>query len=659
MCPVWQESHLDNSGLCTCGSVVGGRFAVFTRKLNGFSGRLNLALLASLLTLAALVGIGGDVARAGERAQRVLILYPYSNLFPISVIAGEAARKRMSQRSPESFEFYSDFLDLGRFSGEAHEARTARYLIDKYRDRKPDVVIVLGPQSLRFTIKYQADLGFDVPIIFCCTSRARLAAFNPPNNVTGIISEFDSTKTLALAQRLKPDARHVVVVAGATEFDQQSAQIARHQLAAYDEKYDMKYLVGLRHEDLIEELKRLPRDTIIILLTMFADSTGRLFVPFEVVQEITTAAASPVYTPYETYLGRGVVGGRMDSVERIGSEVADLAVDTLAGVSPSSLIPRVTDGSADQVDWRQLKRWKLSESSLLPDTQVHFREFSLWQQYRWQISAIFAAVLAQAAVIAWLYLEQRRRRVAERESRRRLLEVIHLNRAATASGLSASVSHELNQPLAAIQSYAEAALLYLKTNPPDLERVAQILGNIGQDTQRAADIIRHFRALFRRPDALELQEFDLNDVVRDTLRILDSEALKRGVTLNVRHAEGALPVRADQIHLQQVVLNLVVNGMDAMQNCSPGDGKMSIQTAVVGESVIEVSVTDSGAGIPNDKLNEIFDAFYTTKRQGTGLGLSIARTIIETYGGKISAENGSGGGAVFRFTLPLCNELVE
>ena len=563
MCPVWQESYLVNNGPCTCGSVGGGRFAVFTRKLNGFSRRSNLAFLASLLALAALVGIGGDVARASERPRRVLMLYPYSNLFPISVIAGEAARKRMSQRSRESLEFYSDFLDLGRFSGEAHETRTARYLIDKYRDRKPDVVIVLGPQSLRFTIKYQADLGFDVPIIFCCTSRARLAAFNPPNNVTGIISEF--AKTLALAQRLQPEARHVVVVAGATEFDQRSAQIARHQLAAYDQKYDTKYLVGLRHEDLIEELKRLPRDTIIILLTMFADNTGRLFIPIDVVQEITTAAAAPVYTPYETYLGRGIVGGRMDSFERIGSEVADLAVDTLAGASPSSLIPRATDGSADQVDWRQLKRWKLSESSLPQDTQVHFREFSLWQEYRWQIIAIFAAVLAQAAVIAWLYLEHRRRRVAERELRRRLLEVIHLNRAATASGLSASVSHELNQPLGAIQSSAEAALLYLKTNPPDLERVAQILGNIGQDTQRAADIIRHFRALFRRTDALELQEFDLSDVVRDTLRILDSEALKRGVTLNVLHAEGALPVRADQIHLQQVVLNLVMNGMDAMQ----------------------------------------------------------------------------------------------
>jgi hypothetical protein len=248
----------------------------------------------------------------------------------VSVITGEAARNRMNKRSQETLEHYSDFLDIGRFSGEAYEKRTASYLVDKYRDRKPDVVLVLGPQSLRFTLKYQAELGFDVPIIFCCTSRARLAAFKPTDNVTGIISEFDLTKTLALAQRLQPGATDIVVVAGASEFDKQFAQIARSQLATYEQKYNTKYLVGLRHDDLMEELKHLPRDTIVILLSMFADNTGRLFISHEIVQEITDAATAPVYAPYETYLGRGVVGGNMDSFER-DSEGAEGRIAVPAG----------------------------------------------------------------------------------------------------------------------------------------------------------------------------------------------------------------------------------------------------------------------------------------------------------------------------------------
>jgi len=151
----------------------------------------------------------------------------------------------------------------------------------------------------------------------------------------------------------------------------------------------------------------------------------------------------------------------------------------------------------------------------------------------------------------------------------------------------------------------------------------------------------------------ELREFDLNDVVLDALRILEPEALKRGVTLNREQAETSLHVRADQVHLQQVFLNLVINGMDAVQNRTPGDGNISIQTALLGESAVEVSISDSGVGIPKDKLNQVFDAFYTTKQEGTGLGLSIARKIVETYGGRIWAENRPGGGAIFRFTLPL------
>jgi signal transduction histidine kinase len=164
--------------------------------------------------------------------------------------------------------------------------------------------------------------------------------------------------------------------------------------------------------------------------------------------------------------------------------------------------------------------------------------------------------------------------------------------------------------------------------------------------------------LLKKRSLVELQRFDLNDVVRDALHVLDPEALKRGVALSANFAQEPLPVRADQTHLEQVLLNLAMNSMDAMHGCAPGRGEMSIQTALRGKSAIEVSVTDSGTGIPGDKLKEVFNTFFTTKQEGTGLGLSIARSIIETYGGKIWAENRPGGGTVFRFTLPLSQALA-
>jgi signal transduction histidine kinase len=152
---------------------------------------------------------------------------------------------------------------------------------------------------------------------------------------------------------------------------------------------------------------------------------------------------------------------------------------------------------------------------------------------------------------------------------------------------------------------------------------------------------------------LDLQEFDLNDAVQHVLHILAPEATKRGVVVIAKQVQAALPVRADRIHLQQVILNLALNGMDAMLSALPNMRKMAFYTTLVGKSEVEVAVSDSGTGIPQDKLNAVFETFYTTKSQGTGLGLSIARTIIETYGGKIWAENRIAGGAIFRFTLPL------
>src|SRR5215468_10230546 len=247
--------------------------------------------------------------------------------------------------------------------------------------------------------------------------------------------------------------------------------------------------------------------------------------------------------------------------------------------------------------------------------------------------------------------QQAKPKIVEVKLHARELEVIHLNRTATAGALSASVAHELNQPLGAIQSYAEAATLYLRANPPNIERAEQVLANIQRDDRRAADIISHLRGLLKK-DELELQECDLNKTVRDALQILRPEALKRGVALDAHEAKSPLPVRADPIHLQQVILNLAVNGMDAMRDFAPGGGEISIHTALADESAIEVRVADSGMGIPTDKLDTIFDSFHTTKRDGTGLGLSIARAIVETHGGKIWAENRPTGGAVFCFRLP-------
>ena len=236
---------------------------------------------------------------------------------------------------------------------------------------------------------------------------------------------------------------------------------------------------------------------------------------------------------------------------------------------------------------------------------------------------------------------------------------MHLSGSAEAGALSASFAHELSQPLTAIMLSAEEAGRLLGAEPPNVSRAKEILGHIWQADQHATEIISHVKKLLKRRSQVEAQEFDLNSAIADAIQMLSPEAKKRQVTLLAMGVQEPLTVRADSIHLQQVILNLARNGMDAMTEAAPGPRTITIQTALLGESTVEVSVSDAGTGIPEHKLGEIFDTFYTTKEHGTGLGLSIARTIVETYGGKIWAENRPEGGAVIRFTLPLIHQFAS
>ena len=182
--------------------------------------------------------------------------------------------------------------------------------------------------------------------------------------------------------------------------------------------------------------------------------------------------------------------------------------------------------------------------------------------------------------------------------------------------------------------------------------------DIGRANDHAAAIIKQFRKLLKRRSDPEIQqETDLNAVIADALSILSTEANHRQVVLLAEGHKGPLLVRADPIHVLQVLLNLATNAMDAMADNPSDTRRVAIRTAMRADSKVEVVVSDSGPGIPEQVIDEIFDTFYTTKQHGTGLGLSIARTIVETYGGKIWAENKAGCGAVFRFTLPMLQVL--
>jgi len=264
---------------------------------------------------------------------------------------------------------------------------------------------------------------------------------------------------------------------------------------------------------------------------------------------------------------------------------------------------------------------------------------------------VCAVVLLQGTMITGLMFERRRRLYAEVQSRRRSAELAHINRFSMAGELTATIAHEINQPLGAIRVNVETAQLIVKSPAPDLQEIGEILADIGRDDQRATDVIARLRSLLKKAP-FELKHIDLNEVTSETVQFLSALAIAREVELTTFIAPTSLPIKGDAIQLQQVILNLIVNAIDAMSGMPNAERRIAVSTARDGNSA-DLSVLDAGPGIPIGRLKEVFEPFFTTKPQGMGMGLSIARTIVEAHGGQITAENRPGRGAVLRVRLPL------
>jgi signal transduction histidine kinase len=237
-------------------------------------------------------------------------------------------------------------------------------------------------------------------------------------------------------------------------------------------------------------------------------------------------------------------------------------------------------------------------------------------------------------------------------------ELAHMNRRATVGELSASLAHELNQPLGSILTNAETAELIANSPSPDMAEIKEIMADIKRDDQRAAEIIRRLRNILKKAPS-ETRDLDLNEVVREVFDFLAVQAGARGVALSNVPAQQMLQVHGDRIQIQQVILNLILNGMEAMADAPAGQRKIIGRLAQLDEAFAEISIYDFGPGISSADLEKVFDPFFTTKTEGMGMGLSIARTIVEAHGGRIWAENHAAGGAVFRLTLPLAKRVHE
>ena len=245
------------------------------------------------------------------------------------------------------------------------------------------------------------------------------------------------------------------------------------------------------------------------------------------------------------------------------------------------------------------------------------------------------------------------RKLAELEAARQRHDLAHLARVTTLGELSSSLAHELTHPITAILSNAQAAQRFLADDNVDLDEVREILNDIVTQDQRAGEVIHGLRLLLKKGEPQEqCDDVDLNEVIRDVVQLMRGDLINRNVTLDTDLAQNLPAVTGDRVQLQQVLLNLALNGCEAMADYNSSERRLVIASQWE-NGAVRVSVSDSGSGIPEEKMQQVFERFFTTKKEGMGLGLSVCRTIIDAHRGKIWATNDAGCGATFHFSLPI------
>jgi C4-dicarboxylate-specific signal transduction histidine kinase len=372
----------------------------------------------------------------------------------------------------------------------------------------------------------------------------------------------------------------------------------------------------------------------------------------------------PVYGLWDTLLQHGIVGGRLATIEEDGYRAAKVAARVLRGEAPADLPVFGRLSNPPIFDGVELARWNIKQKRLPAGSRIRNLPASTWDEHRTEIMTAVAVIVVQGVMIVALMLSRRRLRHAQdalhdENDRRREAETVaarmrgrlaRFSKERSLGTLATTLAHEINQPLIAIQNYAQAARRRLQTNVEAAPKLIELVAKIEGQAERAGTITQHVRALANN-DEPELQPVQLYPLLQDVIRIMESESEARGCHIAYGAAAGLTPVLANALQVQLVLVNLLHNAMHSVCASQQGEKLICVDVRELDEHEMQVSVTDQGDGVPPERVDNIFEPFYSSKSAGMGMGLAVCRDIISAHGGRIWYDPNPEGGAIFRFTL--------
>ena len=685
-------------------------------------------------------------------------------------------REVLKSRVHGSIDLFQESVPFDRLATSDSSRALRDYLRERYRSRRPDLVIASTSSVRDFVLQYRDELFPGIPLVIeaAWTSHLSPAERQRDGGIAAVELSNLLIEPLELALRLHPRARHAYVLVGRTSPALLANLRRAHEAAAGG--VPVTFITDLPVPEMLRALEQIPPDSVVFYINYVQEVPGRTLSELQVAQLVTGAAAAPVYGFLESHLGLGIVGGVVLTPRNEAAQVGRLAARILNGERPGDLPVEQVD-LVPMFDWRQLQRWRLDEAMLPAAADIRFRELTPWQRHRWVILGTLAVVALQGALIAGLVAQRARRRQmfaaltkaqarytlasgaarvgvwewepgsgafyvdpavrtlaggagvdvpsrledwlalvhpddraavdgrlrehargtsAAVETEHRLLqpdgtirwvqlrgsvardggatrivgtiadatdrkraeqrlqdiqgELSRIARVTALGEFAASIAHEVRQPLTAIISSARAAARFL--NNGATTDAQEALWHVLEASKRADRVIERNRELFRN-HTVQKELLDPNRVVIESLAIARSRLEASQVSL-VTSLTPALPmIEGDPIELQQVLLNLTANAIDALQAVAPASRRLEIATGCGPAGTIRVSVSDNGVGLGAVDVRRLFTFSYTTKPGGTGVGLSISRSIIEAHGGTLCAEGRAGQGATFTFVLPV------
>ena len=509
-------------------------------------------------------------------------------------------------------------------------------------------VAIAGPASV-FARKYRSLLFPDTPLLFAAVDQRYLRDAPLGEHETAVTVTNDFPRVVDEMLQLLPQTRQVFVVAGSGQAGEFWQRELKAQFARFQDRLTFFWLDALSFPEILRRSASLPDNSAIFYITFGTDAAGAAYADERVLADFRATANAPLFGAQSVFLGAGVVGGSLMSIEDLSRSTADVAIRLLNGAPPRSITIPPQVAGLPTFDWRELTRWGIPESRLPPGSIVRYRAPSLWQEYRGTVLSAVGVLVVQSLLIGGLLYQRRARRRAEIESRRNLALAADANRRQTMSALTSSIAHELGQPLTAMINNAQAGRMMITANGATPETVCEILSDIESEGVQATQIIDRHRTMLRGHQ-LDTKPIDLHDVIHESVALVAHDMRTRQVVATVTLSSSPCIITGDQVLLQQVLVNLVMNAMDAMAETPPSRRHVTISTEVRAADV-QVSVRDNGTGLPAQINGTLFTPFVTTKVHGLGIGLVITRTIVDAHGGTIDAHNNPDGGATFTVTL--------